>query len=82
MLSPPSDNGSKVFIYYLLNCVRTTSEEGFNYIVADLQSGIDMLRSVKSLVPNLLLSLGMEFRRKIRSVLEKTKSLVPNMARN
>jgi hypothetical protein len=53
-----------------------------NFTVANPHSNPDIACGVESVVPKLTHVLGMEFRWKIRSMLENSKPSVPNMAKN
>jgi hypothetical protein len=75
---------SKKFVLNISEYVLTDSEEsvllkGLNFALANPHSNLDMACAVESVVSKLPQTLGMEFRWKIRSMLQKSKSSTPNM---
>jgi hypothetical protein len=77
---------SKKFVLNLSEYVLTDSEEsvllkGLNFALANPVSNLDMACAVESVVSKLQQTLGMEFRWKIRSMLQKSKSSTSNMSK-
>jgi hypothetical protein len=77
---------SKKFVLNLSKHVLTDSEEavlqkGLNFPVRYPQSNLDMACAVESVIPKLPRALGMEFRWKIRSMLEKSRPPPVNMSK-
>lgn len=56
--------------------------KGFDYAAANPHCNLGMVCTIESLIPKLLLTLGMEFRWKIKFMLKKSTSSVLNMTRN
>jgi hypothetical protein len=79
-----SASDSRKFILNLSKHVLTDSEEavlmkGLNFSVAKPRSNLDMACAMESVASELPQTLGKEFRWKIRSMLEKSRSSIPNM---
>jgi hypothetical protein len=55
--------------------------KGLNFPVSNARSNLDVACAVESVVSELPQTLGMEFRWKIRLMLEKSKSFMPNMTK-
>jgi hypothetical protein len=55
--------------------------KGVNFSVAKPHSNLDMACTVESVVSKFRETLGPEFRWKFRSMLEKSKSSIPNMTK-
>lgn len=55
--------------------------KGLNFLAIHLQSNLDIVSAMVSVVSKHLQTLDMEFRWKIRFVLEKSKSSSPNISK-
>jgi hypothetical protein len=79
-------SGSKKFALNLSEYVLTDHEEsvlrkGLNFAVLNPHFSLDMARDVESVIPKLPPILEMEFRWKVRSMLQKCKSPTSNISK-
>jgi hypothetical protein len=77
---------SRKFVLNLSEHVLTDSEEpvltkDLNFAIAKPHSNLDMAYSVESVVSKLPQTLGIKFRWKVRSILQKSKSSTSNMSK-